>query len=43
MNFSDAPQTMTVPFPSSGTFREQVDANDRLTPSTASMSRRAFP
>jgi hypothetical protein len=32
LNFSDAPQTMTIPFPSTDTFREQIDAADRPAP-----------
>jgi maltooligosyltrehalose trehalohydrolase len=32
LNFSDAPQAMTVPFPSAATFREQIDAADRTGP-----------
>jgi 1,4-alpha-glucan branching enzyme len=32
LNFSDMPQTMTIPFPSTDTFREQIDAADRPAP-----------
>lgn len=32
LNFSDAPQTMTIPFPATATFREQVDAAERPVP-----------
>jgi 1,4-alpha-glucan branching enzyme len=32
LNFSDTPQTMTIPFPSRATFRERVDAADRPAP-----------
>jgi maltooligosyltrehalose trehalohydrolase len=32
LNFSDTPQTMTIPFPSTATFREQIDAGDRPAP-----------
>lgn len=32
LNFSDTPQTMTIPFPSTATFREQIDAADRPAP-----------
>jgi hypothetical protein len=32
LNFSDTPQTMTIPFPSTDTFREQIDAADRPAP-----------
>ena len=32
LNFSDTPQTMTIPFPSAATFREQVDAAERPVP-----------
>jgi 1,4-alpha-glucan branching enzyme len=32
LNFSDASQSVTIPFPSPGTYREQIDAQDRPTP-----------
>ena len=32
LNFSDTPQTMIIPFPSTATFREQVDAAGRPAP-----------
>ena len=32
LNFSDTPQTMTIPFPSTATFREQIDASGRPAP-----------
>ena len=32
LNFSDSPQTMTIPFPSPGTFREEIDAAERPSP-----------
>lgn len=32
LNFSDVPQTMTIPFPSKATFREQIDSAERPVP-----------